>query len=94
MTVMTHEPRSRSVTRPLRLAPRIPLPVLCEECGKHRYATRETAEKILALSAGRREPGEKQERRAYYDHGWWHLTSQDDYAATAAREEKASGTGN
>ena len=90
MTAMVREPRSRTVTRPLRLAPRLPLPVLCEACGKHRYATRETAEMILGLSANRRGPGGKQERRAYFDHGWWHLTS-DEYkdAATAAREGKA-----
>jgi hypothetical protein len=81
------------VTWPLRLAPPLPLPLLCEACGKHRYATRETAELIIALSANRREPGEKTEIRAYYDHGWWHLTSRDDYgdAATAAGEGNEHG---
>jgi hypothetical protein len=60
----------------LREAPRLPEPVTCETCGKHRYATAEAAEKIIRLRQGQR--GEQAEARAYLDHGWWHLTSQDD----------------
>jgi hypothetical protein len=42
----------------------------CGICGKRRYATAEAAEAVIAKASDRR-----QEIRAYYVHGWWHLTS-------------------
>lgn len=52
---------------------------LCRICGKHRYATREAAEAAIArLSAVGRD-----ETRAYYVHGWWHVTSQPEREKTA-----------
>jgi hypothetical protein len=80
---MARQPRSRSVTRLLRAAPALPEPVLCEACGKHRYATRQAAEIVAGRASEKR-----RETRAYYVHGWWHLTSQEDErAATAAGRE-------
>jgi len=39
-------------------------------CGKRRYAMREAAELVIARTSERR-----REVRAYFAHGWWHLTS-------------------
>lgn len=39
-------------------------------CGKRRYATREAALAVVARGSERR-----RECRAYFAHGWWHLTS-------------------
>jgi hypothetical protein len=62
----------------LRAAPRLPYAARCEVCGKHRYATRTTAERMLTRLHRERAPGQKTETRAYYEHGWWHLTSSED----------------
>lgn len=43
----------------------------CKTCGKARYATKEAAE--LAIARLRLTTDVK---RSYFDHGWWHVTSQ------------------
>jgi hypothetical protein len=42
----------------------------CNICGKRCYGTQEAALRIAARASARRN-----ECRAYYVHGWWHLTS-------------------
>lgn len=46
--------------------------LVCRKCGKLRYATRESAERAMALLAIRG----RDEKRVYEAHGWWHVTSQ------------------
>lgn len=67
--------RAEYVTLPLRLAPRLPPPQLCN-CGKHRYATQTAALAMLDRLHRQRGGGGRLEIRAYYAHGWWHLTSE------------------
>lgn len=51
-------------------------PRKCAECGKRRYATREAAEQVLSWLQETRDPSApKVEQRAYFAHGWWHLSA-------------------
>lgn len=61
-------------TRRRRFIPWPPVPPACPVCGKRRYATREAAEMVIERASERR-----REQRAYRAHGWWHLTSREDY---------------
>jgi hypothetical protein len=81
MTAVEHRPRARRFLP--QFGPKLPVGTPCTVCGKLRYATREAA-----LNVTERASAKRQENRAYYVHGWWHLTSQDrDNAATAEEQE-------
>lgn len=49
---------------------RLPKGRKCRVCGKRRYATSEAAMIVVERASERRK-----EKRAYYAHGWWHVTS-------------------
>jgi len=72
------------VTLPLRNAPRLPPPQVCQDCGKHRYATQQAAEAMLDRLHRQRGSEGRLETRAYYEHGWWHLTSAPERITTDA----------
>lgn len=73
-TALRKQSRADLVLQLLATAPRLPDGETCAECGKRRFATPQAAGRVIARREAARD---KSEKRAYYKHGWWHLTSQD-----------------
>ena len=63
---------------------RLPKGRVCRVCGKRRYATLDAAWIVIDRASERR-----QEKRAYYAHGWWHVTSMPGREVDDGQEQPA-----